>query len=79
MPDTFLRFQLNIEACDDNTPQKCDTAVAFVTVLRQQLPPVFAETPYRVNIDEQRPVGSVITSVRAVDDNLVSTASSRVC
>ena len=67
-------LQLNVEACDDNTPKKCDTAVASISVLRQQLPPVFADTPYRVSIDELRPVDSVITRVRAVDEDLVSDA-----
>ena len=64
-------LQLNIEACDDNSPQKCDFATAFVTILRQQFPPTFIGTPYEVSISEFRQTGSSIFKVVAEDQDIV--------
>jgi protocadherin Fat 4 len=64
-------FTLNIEACDDNVPQKCDTAVAYITIIRQHFPPVFQDTPYQVSISEFRESGKSIFKVLASDEDMV--------
>ena len=65
-------LQLNVEACDDNVPQRCDSATAYVTVIRQEVPPVFQDTPYTVEISEFRPTQSSIYRVNALDGDQVS-------
>lgn len=44
---------------------KCDFAVAYITVNRDQAPPVFMDTPYSITISELQSVGSSIFTVRA--------------
>ena len=41
-----------MQVCDDNVPQKCDAAVAYIRVIREQFPPVFIDTPYNVDLSE---------------------------
>ena len=53
-----------MQVCDDNVPQKCDVATAYVTVQRSQSSPTFIDTPYRVSISEFRAVESSIFKVR---------------
>ena len=54
-----------MQVCDDNIPQKCDAAVAYIRVIREQFPPVFIDTPYNVDLSEFQQV--LFTS------NLIST------
>ena len=63
----FLCLQLNIKACDDNTPTKCDEAIAKIKIIRSDFPPVFLDTPYRVSVSEYRDVDSSIFRVMAED------------
>lgn len=60
---------MNVNACDNNVPVKCDFAVAYVTINRQQSPPVFVDTPYAITISELQSVGSSIFTVRATTSN----------
>ena len=41
-----------MQVCDDNVPQKCDAATAYIRVIREQFPPVFIDTPYNVDLSE---------------------------
>ncbi len=66
-------LQLNIQACDENRPQKCDAAVAYITIIRQHFPPVFQDAPYQVSISEYRGAGVSIFKVFAVDQDMVGT------
>jgi hypothetical protein len=52
-----------VDACDDNSPQRCDSTVVYVTVIRENFPPQFLETPYSVAISQFRPVGDIIFKV----------------
>ncbi len=52
MATPLSEFQLNMQVCDDNVPQKCDAATAYIRVIREQFPPVFIDTPYNVDISE---------------------------
>ena len=67
----FFWWQLIIEACDDNKPTKCDTAIVTLTVNREFSPPVFVNTPYKTSISAFRDVDSSILRVEAEDDDLV--------
>ena len=58
-----------MNACDNNVPVKCDFAVAYVTIDRQQSPPVFIDTPYAITISELQSVSSSIFTVRATTSN----------
>lgn len=56
-------LQLNIRACDNNTPQKCDQATGQVRMIRQHFPPVFVEQPYSTTLTELRDAGASIFRV----------------
>ena len=55
-----------MEACDDNTPKRCDTASVHISVIRQNFPPHFLDAPYKVTISEFRKVGDAIFKVGGI-------------
>jgi len=61
---------LNIKACDDNTPMKCDEAIAKLRIIRSEFPPLFLNTPYRVSVSQFRKVGDSIFRVTAEDKDM---------
>ena len=73
-PNYMSSLQLNVDACDNNVPQKCDTAIAHITVIRENFPPVFINVPYQVSISEFRPVGSSLFQVSLIADTFCETS-----
>ena len=68
-----LTFQIRIRARDSGTPFSFNTTVCVVTITRNFQPPVFTDQQYSAFVPETFPLGDVILSVNAIDnDPLVS-------
>lgn len=64
-------FQMSIVANDNSNPARTGFVEAFITVIRDQFPPFFINTPYAVTIDEYTGIGASIFNVNATDNDLV--------
>jgi len=62
-------FQLTIQACDTGNPVRCANTTIIITVDRTGTPPIFQQTPYTKDIEENHDVGAFIFQVTANDNN----------
>lgn len=64
-------FQMSIVANDNSNPARTGFVEAFITVIRDQFPPFFINTPYSVTINEYTNIDTSIFNVNATDNDLV--------
>ena len=64
-------LQFIVKVSDQRSPDKTDTAIVNVKILRNVFSPQFINTPYTATIDENAPNGyTVFTNVKAEDKDL---------
>ena len=68
IPNLFIQLQLRVE--DGRVPLKTSTAQVTINVARDLEYPVFQNSPYIFNIDEERPVNYTVGSVVAFDSDI---------
>ncbi|KAH3873287.1 hypothetical protein DPMN_036519 [Dreissena polymorpha] len=62
---------MTITANDNGNPARTSFVEAFITVIRDQFPPVFINLPYGVTLSEYTSVGSFVFDTNATDSDLV--------
>ena len=72
-------FQMSIVANDNSNPSRTGFVEAFITVIRDQFPPFFINTPYSVTISEYTNIESSIYNVNATDNDLVVCTTIVIC
>ena len=66
-----LGVQMVIQASDSGNPEKRTVVEAFITVIRDQAPPIFLNLPYRAAVNELVTPGTRVLSVLATDVDLI--------
>ncbi|KAL5018741.1 hypothetical protein ScPMuIL_004463 [Solemya velum] len=62
-------YTLRVKAYDSVYPEDVATATVAITVIRNEFPPFFLQTPYNVNISEDTAIGVSIIRVNATDND----------
>lgn len=65
----MFAFQLVVRAYDSFYPQDFVEERVVIDVTRNEFAPEYINTPYRVTIDEDTPVGRAVIDVNATDRN----------
>ncbi|WAQ95445.1 FAT4-like protein [Mya arenaria] len=68
--NTFIN-NMTIVGNDNSNPSKTAFVEAFITVVRDQFPPFFTNTPYSVVLSEYEAIGAQVFNVNATDNDLV--------
>ncbi|XP_062579030.1 protocadherin Fat 3-like [Saccostrea cucullata] len=63
--------QIQVQACDQRDPQNCRQALAFITIDRNKVSPVFVNTPYSRSLGQGTPASqTVVFTVSATDQDM---------
>lgn len=73
-PNAQTQYALTVGAYDLGVPSRSSAqdATVFITVTRNQFPPVFVNEPYGISIEQSRAVGSFVLRVTVTDADTVS-------
>ncbi|XP_060080745.1 protocadherin Fat 4-like, partial [Ylistrum balloti] len=67
---TQLTDTVTIDACDQRSPQRCVSVTATININRDNFPPVYTRNNYGRQISQVAPVGELIDTVEATDQDL---------
>jgi len=74
----LLLFQLSVLLWDTAYPQKTSTATLTLSISRNENPPKWSKSDYRVKANDRYKLGDEIVTVKATDKDKVNRANIRI-
>lgn len=63
-------IQIQVQAADNGVPAKTATTQVYISISRDQNFPVFNQSEYNVNLQENTPTGTTVATVHASDKDV---------